>query len=361
MANIFSRMWESLKITGMSKEDFLKKAQEVHGDKYDYSKVRYSDADTRVTIICPKHGKFLITPREHVKGIGCEKCIEDEEAVQKYIESMNESSSAEDSIFSDEMLSDIFATDVDEEPEEVKENTEDSEYSDEALDDRYAAKIDREYSALFTKSMLDDIFGTDLDEKNVSKDSFGVSFKENNTLLYKCPDDFTGDYEIPAGVTKIEDEAFQFCEDLKSIKIPDTVIEIGKGAFSGCIGLKKVVIPNSVRVIGYNAFADCKNLTDVALGNKVYIIAQNAFECCYKLQNVTIPNGVGRIGYSAFFNCSRLSQIKFPKSIKSVGPHAFETLANLPLKEIIVPKGERERFSMMQGLAKYGDIIVERC
>jgi len=58
----------------LSKDEFIKKARKVHGDKYDYSKVKYDGAHTKVCIICPKHGEFWQTPNEHKKGSGCPKC-----------------------------------------------------------------------------------------------------------------------------------------------------------------------------------------------------------------------------------------------------------------------------------------------
>lgn len=42
----------------LTTEEFIKKAREVHGDKYDYSKVEYVDAQTDVCIICRQHGSF---------------------------------------------------------------------------------------------------------------------------------------------------------------------------------------------------------------------------------------------------------------------------------------------------------------
>lgn len=57
-----------------SNEDFLIKAREVHGEKYDYSKVEYKDAKTSVTIICPIHGEFEQTPTSHLSGSGCSIC-----------------------------------------------------------------------------------------------------------------------------------------------------------------------------------------------------------------------------------------------------------------------------------------------
>lgn len=57
-------------------EDFVKKAMEVHGDKYNYSKTNYIDAKTKVCIVCPKHGEFWQIPSEHIDGCGCKYCKE---------------------------------------------------------------------------------------------------------------------------------------------------------------------------------------------------------------------------------------------------------------------------------------------
>ena len=61
----------SIKLTT---EAFIKKAREIHGDKYDYSKVEYKDSKTMVTIICPTHGEFRQIPATHLQGKGCLKC-----------------------------------------------------------------------------------------------------------------------------------------------------------------------------------------------------------------------------------------------------------------------------------------------
>ena len=58
-------------------EQFLKKAKEIHGDKYDYSKVNYIDTHTYVTITCPIHGDFKQAPIQHVSKhhqSGCPLC-----------------------------------------------------------------------------------------------------------------------------------------------------------------------------------------------------------------------------------------------------------------------------------------------
>lgn len=57
---------------------FLSQARRVHGDKYDYSKVRYVDQKTIITIICPEHGEFEKRPCYHLRGAGCPKCTKRE-------------------------------------------------------------------------------------------------------------------------------------------------------------------------------------------------------------------------------------------------------------------------------------------
>jgi len=57
-----------------TKEKFLQKSQEQHGNRYDYSQVNYIDQETPVTIICPEHGPFEQKPVKHVNGSKCPKC-----------------------------------------------------------------------------------------------------------------------------------------------------------------------------------------------------------------------------------------------------------------------------------------------
>ena len=57
-------------------EEFIKKAKEVHDDKYDYSLVDYKNTNIKIKIICPKHGVFEQEPRIHLKKHGCPKCRE---------------------------------------------------------------------------------------------------------------------------------------------------------------------------------------------------------------------------------------------------------------------------------------------
>ena len=64
-------------------EDFIRKAEEIHCGKYDYSKVKYISTNTKVCIICPKHGEFWQTPKMHLKGQGCPRCAKNRKLTQE--------------------------------------------------------------------------------------------------------------------------------------------------------------------------------------------------------------------------------------------------------------------------------------
>ena len=54
--------------------DLLGQFKEVHGDRYNYSKVHYVSANNPVEIVCNIHGKFSQLTANHLKGSGCPKC-----------------------------------------------------------------------------------------------------------------------------------------------------------------------------------------------------------------------------------------------------------------------------------------------
>ena len=58
--------------------EFVIKATQVHGDKYDYSSSKYNTASEKINIICKKHGIFEQTPNSHLCGRGCDKCKNEE-------------------------------------------------------------------------------------------------------------------------------------------------------------------------------------------------------------------------------------------------------------------------------------------
>lgn len=66
--------------------EFIEKAKKVHGDRYNYDLVDYINNHTKIIILCERHGVFTQPPNRHLSGSNCRKCahtITTEEFVKK--------------------------------------------------------------------------------------------------------------------------------------------------------------------------------------------------------------------------------------------------------------------------------------
>lgn len=70
-------------------DSFINQAREVHGDKYIYSLVKYSGAKKHVSICCHEHGEFKITPTNHLSGNGCPNCSGKKTHINDFVKQAN--------------------------------------------------------------------------------------------------------------------------------------------------------------------------------------------------------------------------------------------------------------------------------
>ncbi len=87
----------------LNKEEFILKARQIHGWKYDYSKVEYKGSQKKVCIICPKHGEFWQTPANHLRYKGCKRCNAShlQSKIRQYLQSNS-------IVFEEEKILDFF-------------------------------------------------------------------------------------------------------------------------------------------------------------------------------------------------------------------------------------------------------------
>ena len=106
--------------------------------------------------------------------------------------------------------------------------------------------------------------------------------KDMSELVYYPMAKTETSYEIPSGVTRIADFAFEL-STLSDIVIPEGVTEIGELAFCANYGLSEVTLPESLINIAYSAFYYCTELKTVSFGSELQSIDKNAFfECGIK-------------------------------------------------------------------------------
>lgn len=65
------------------KEEVVKRLKQVHGDKYIFDNIEYVNMLTKVTVVCPQHGEFKMTPAHLLEGHGCPECAKRTRSIKR--------------------------------------------------------------------------------------------------------------------------------------------------------------------------------------------------------------------------------------------------------------------------------------
>jgi hypothetical protein len=204
--------------------------------------------------------------------------------------------------------------------------------------------------------------------------------------------------EIPNGVTRIEDQVFEYCHYLTSVKIPSSVTSIGNLAFRSCWDLIGVKISSNVKSIGDMAFLGCHSL-DLVINNteRNVTVGSDAFDGCKsvtweipdkestglqfevsdttavvvkgdysKLDSVFIPSKVKidgsvytvtGIANNAFSNCKNLTYVKVSEGVTNMGIATFSYCENL--ETVVLGEGIKKiSSSLFNGCANLWDFNI---
>ncbi|MDD4315630.1 MAG: leucine-rich repeat protein [Clostridia bacterium] len=136
-------------------------------------------------------------------------------------------------------------------------------------------------------------------------------------------------------VTKIDNNGFAQCAQIKHITVPETVDEIGVNAFSARIMQSDPIVTaletvtflqtSDLITIKNSAFLDCDKLTSVNIPDSVAHIEAKAFYGCTSLQTVAISQSskLQQISDEAFFGCSALTEITLQQKLNRICERAF--------------------------------------
>ena len=200
--------------------------------------------------------------------------------------------------------------------------------------------------------------------KKYTTDGKALFTKSMKTLI--AIDPTLENYEIPEGVTTIEEYAFykSYIEEyfyessieessIKNIIIPESVTKIGSSAFSGCWNLRTVSFKGktkSVTKIGTAAFRGCYTLRKVSFKDRKGItkIPAYCFYGCTSLQTISLPSSIRTIEDSAFEK-SGLKTLTLPSSVRLVNNDAF---AYTHLEEITIKRHLIEFGTLWKDLSK---------
>lgn len=115
--------------------------------------------------------------------------------------------------------------------------------------------------------------------------------------------------EIPEGVTKIGNSAFQFCMSMESVLLPESLEHIGTSAFATCRKLSTINWPHNLKYVGANAF-----LYDSAYKGEIWLakgitVEDGAFTGMFAAKKVTLDGQPAKIGEGAFNECTALTEL----------------------------------------------------
>jgi hypothetical protein len=134
---------------------------------------------------------------------------------------------------------------------------------------------------------------------------------------------------IPASVKRIENEAFNGCEILSSVKIEGSDVSIGDEAFCNCISLENITFPSTIKSIGSYAFTSTAWLRAEREKNNLVIVGNiliDGYTCSGKVE---IPDAVKTIADFAFSSNYQMTDIMIPSSVTSIGDESFNKYVNL--------------------------------
>lgn len=186
------------------------------------------------------------------------------------------------------------------------------------------------------------------------------------------------------GLTWLDQDAFDSCTNLQSIKLPKSLVMINYGysgaaafrycanlvsvdlsactdlesiseyTFYGCTKLASITLPKSVRYIAQNAFNSCQGLTTVTIpsDSQLYAIYDHAFDYCRHLSTITLPSSLETIGVNAFADCVALASINIPEGVTYISDYAFYNCESL--NTVQVPA--QGQFSIGEGAFEYSGL-----
>ena len=141
--------------------------------------------------------------------------------------------------------------------------------------------------------------------------------------------------------------AFEGCTNLVAVTLPANITRIDNKAFMGCSSLQYVYeMPDGVTLINDHAFDGCSSLGSINLPASLRMVSAGMLRNCSSLRWINIPEGVTYYGDEAFAGCTALTQVKVhettPPVINTVYDDPFPTRADITL---IVPPHTKEAYS----------------
>lgn len=254
-----------------------------------------------------------------------------------------------DEIISNENIEDSFIEDsevgeidliTEDELGESSENEQEDE--SEVFDEEFEKELEEQLEVDSEDANLDEDAEEEITEEDLELEAAIVDptgyLKIEGTTVTGLQDKWIGQtvnrIEIPRGVTRIADNAFQN-QHIYYVTFPETLTDIGAGAFYNCY-LQEINFPDSLKTIGAEAFFECFlpgspkiGPTSLTIPKNVTNIGTAAFYGCVTIKDLTINSNVIKLtmqggGTKARFGQCEIENIYFGTNVNRIPAYLFQ-------------------------------------
>jgi len=156
-----------------------------------------------------------------------------------------------------------------------------------------------------------------------------------------------------AEVTQINDHAFNYASNLKTITSFGNVTSIGEETFAYCDNLTSITSFGNVTSLGVGAFKDCSKLTSIGSFSKLESISERAFYGCSSLANVDFT-GIKTIEHSGFWGTG-FTELNLT-GVTTLKNYAFASCNNLT--EVTLSNVTSFGTNIYEGCTKLGTVTI---
>ena len=217
------------------------------------------------------------------------------------------------------------------------------------------------------------------DKNNLFCSIDGVLYSKDKTIIVRCPEGKTGDYNIIDTVDEILERAFYYCKIVQKIVIPESVTKIGFRAFWGCESITHLFIPSKTIDIDVTAFPLNLNNLEIDPDNPFYYTSDGVmfktvdttltrenkktynipvslewFPKAHSKNKYIVPNNVVSINHEAFRDVENLTLV-FTKYVPITRINQFKYELVWSNGKILVPIGTKQQFIN----EKYPEAFIE--
>lgn len=147
-----------------------------------------------------------------------------------------------------------------------------------------------------------------------SKD--GIIYSKDFKNLIAVPQCIESKFELPNGLKRIEEAAFNNNEVINELVCPESLLSIGDSAFYIARNMNSVTFNDNLMEIGSYAFCSCSHIKSLNIPSKIQRIEEATFNYLTDLQELTLPSSVIYLGHLSFANTINLQTITFTGTMK---------------------------------------------